>query len=166
VLIRGTDDTDRPTVLDVVRAAFGGEEEVELVQQIWAMPAHLPDLDLIAVERGDVVGHVLCSRAHVGDREVVALAPLCARPDRQRAGVGRALLTEVIGRADAAREPLIGLLGHPSYYPRFGFERARSIGIDTPWPMDDDTPFMVKRLAAYEPTLQGRFRYAWQEEQS
>jgi putative acetyltransferase len=73
-------------------------------------------------------------------------------------------MTEVIGRAEEQHEPLIGLLGHPSYYPRFGFERGRPLGIETPWPMADDAPFMVKRLAAYEPTLQGPFRYAWQEE--
>jgi predicted N-acetyltransferase YhbS len=161
VLIRETAAADRPAVLEIVRAAFGGTYEVELVQQIWSLPEYLPHLDLIAVEDDEVVGHVLCSRGWVGEKEVIALAPLCARPDHQRAGVGSALMDEVIRRADDAGEPLIGLLGHPSYYPRFGFERATSIGIDTPWPLDDDAAFMVRRLRGYDESIRGKFAYAF-----
>ena len=165
MIIRETGDADRPEVLDVVRAAFpgGGVEEVKIVENVWSLPAYLPDLDLVALDDdGSIAGHVLCSRARVGDRDAVAVAPLCVRPDRQRTGVGGALMTEVLRRADDAGAPLVGLLGHPSYYPRFGFERAVPLGIETPWPMPDDTPFMVRRLHAYEPSCRGPFRYAWQ----
>lgn len=87
------------------------------------------------------------------------------RPDRQRDGVGGALIHEVIRRAEESGEPLIGLLGHTTYYPRFGFERATAIGIATPWPMEDDAAFMVKRLRAYNPSYRGQFRYAWDDEE-
>jgi putative acetyltransferase len=70
-------------------------------------------------------------------------------------------MEEVIRRADEAGEQLIGLLGHPSYYPRFGFERAIAVGIDPPWPLQDDAAFMVKRLRAYDPSYRGQFAYAF-----
>ena len=161
MIIRETTAADRLAVLAVVRGAFGGDYEVELVDKIWSLPEYMPELHLVAVDGEEIVGHVLCSRAHVADKEVIALAPLCARPGRQRAGVGTALMEEVIRRADDAGYPLIGLLGHPSYYPRFGFERAAGVGIETPWPMEDDEPFMVRRLRAYDESYRGRFRYAF-----
>jgi putative acetyltransferase len=161
VQVRETTTADRPEVLAVVEAAFGGTYEVELVQQIWSLPEYMPNLDLIAVEGAEVVGHVLCSRAHVGERDVVALAPLSVRPDRQRDGVGSALMEAVILRADDGGEPLIGLLGHQSYYPRFGFVRAATLGIETPWPMDDDASFMVRELRRYDASYRGQFKYAF-----
>ena len=161
MLVREITPGDRPAVLAVVRAAFGAEYEPQLVEQIWGLAEYLPHLDLIAVDDGEVVGHVLCSRGWIGDKEVVALAPLCVRPDHQRTGVGHALMEEVIRRADDAGEPLIGLLGHKTYYPRFGFERASAIGIEPPWPLDDDAAFMVRRLRAYDESYRGQFRYAF-----
>jgi predicted N-acetyltransferase YhbS len=55
-------------------------------------------------------------------------------------------------------EPLLCLLGHASYYPRFGFERARSIGIEAPrpWP---DANWMALRLPAWDPSVRGTARF-------
>ena len=71
---------------------------------------------VVAVTPADeVIGHVLGTRGHVGQDPVVALGPLAVRPDRQKNGVGSALMHAVLGAADALGEPLVALLGDPAY---------------------------------------------------
>ena len=107
-----------------------------------------------------MIGHVLVSKAEVAGRSVPAVAPLSVRPDRQRTGVGTTLMTEVLALADAQGWPLVALLGHPSYYPRFGFEPGRPLGI-TYAPVDSPA-FMVRRLSAYDANWRGAFRFGWE----
>ena len=159
--IRAATEDDRPSIERLVRAAFGQELEVDLVHWIWRSDALLPELELVAEEDDEVVGHALHSVGHVEATAVAALAPLAVVPERQRQGVGAALLAESFARVDAAGFPLVALLGHPSYYPRFGFEPGVPLGIEPPEPMADTAPFMVKRLAGYNTSTRGRFRYAW-----
>ena len=74
-------------------------------------------------------------------------------------GVGSALMHAVLGAADALEEPLVALLGHTEYYPRFGFRPAAELGVDPP--VEDWAPhFQVRTLGAYSPGLRGVFRYA------
>lgn len=153
---------DRPAIEALVRAAFEQEEEVELVRWIWASDAYLPELELVAEEDGAIVGHVLHSLGDLEGTRVAGLAPLAVTPARQCEGIGGALLEEAIARADAAGYPLIALLGHPTYYPRFGFEPGVALGIEPVVQLRDPAPFMVRRLSGYEPGLRGRFRYAWE----
>lgn len=143
----------------MVSEAFGGDVEVELLQRIWASPDYLPDLELVAMLQDRVVGHVLNSRAHVGQIAVVALGPLAVAPTHQRTGIGSALMTEVIHRASAVGETMIGLLGHPTYYPRFGFRRGTELGVLPPTPMADDAPFMLRALNGAD-VARGTFRYS------
>lgn len=157
--VRPATADDREAIVEVVRAAFGQDDEVDLVRRVWASPDLMPDLELVADEAGTVVGHVLCTRAHVGETPVVAVAPLAVSPARQRSGVGSMLMERVVELASASGEVLIGLLGHPSYYPRFGFRPAREIGVTPPFPMQDDTPFMVLPLGDGPPPA-GAFRYS------
>lgn len=171
--IRLTTPADRPAVLGLVREAFAvdgrdGSEEVEIVERVWAGPRHLEHLDLVAVEQTSdgetVVGHVLVSRGAVDDRPALGLAPLAVAPSHQRQGVGTALTEAALCRADAAGEALVVLLGHPGYYPRFGFEPAAPLGLRLTWGLPQQQPeaFMARRLAAYDPSLRGTFRYAWE----
>jgi putative acetyltransferase len=108
-----------------------------------------------------VTGHVLCTRAALGeDRDpVVGLAPLAVLPALQRRGIGQALVHAVLGAADALGEALVGVLGDPGYYGRFGFVLSDRFGIhptDPSW----GPHFQVRPLAAYHEGLQGTFRYA------
>lgn len=158
MIIRLTELADCPSVLAVVGAAMR-EQEKALVKQIWKSPEYLPELDLVAEDEG-VVGHILHSIAHIDDRDVVALGPVGVVPARQRQGIGTALVEEALRRADEAGFPLIVLLGHPSYYPRFGFVPARSIGIEPPIEIKPGPdPFMAKPLSSYDPSYRGQFRY-------
>jgi len=134
--------------------------EVRLVDELRASGAWIPALSLVAIgPGGDVTGHVLCTRGYVADVPVLALGPLGVRPDRQRAGVGSALMHAVLGAGDALGEPLVALLGDPGYYTRFGFRLSREYQI-TP-PVASWLPhFQVRLLTAYRPSVRGMFRYA------
>jgi putative acetyltransferase len=159
---------DRGRILAIVREAFGQDrdprEEIELVERVWSLPAYLPDLELVAERDGTIVGHVLHSVGDVDGRAVAALAPLAVDPAHQRTGVGGMLLEESIARADAAGYPLIALLGHWTYYPRFGFEPGLPIGITPLHPelLLDPRAFMIRRLSSFDDGCRGRFLYAWE----
>jgi putative acetyltransferase len=114
---------------------------------------------VVAVTPADeVIGHVLGTRGQVGQDPVVALGPLAVRPDRQKNGVGSALMHAVLGAADALGEPLVALLGDPAYYQRFGFELSTVYQVTPPkpeWPPH----FQVRVLSGYQPRLHGMFTY-------
>lgn len=136
----------------------GDPGEATLVSWLRADPGWLPALSLVAIEDGVVVGHVVCTRAHVGDRPALGLGPLSVLPRRQRAGVGSALVHAVLGAADALDESLVGLLGNPGYYARFGFVPAQACGVLAPDPSWGEH-FQVRCLTACARET-GRFRYA------
>lgn len=163
ITLRTAEPEDRPAILEVVRAAFDNDEEVELVQSIWAAPEYLADLEIVAEHEGRILGHVLHSTGYIGTHQLVALAPLAVHPDHQLRGIGSALMKEAIARADREGHPAIVLLGNPAFYGRFGFEPARSLGIHTDMdiPAEPD-PFLARPLTHYSPDIRGAFRYAWE----
>jgi len=134
--------------------------EVDLLDKLRRCDAWLPRLSLVAVEGVDVViGHAVCTRAEVGGFAVLGLGPLSVHPDHQRRGVGLALVHSLLGAADAVDEPLVGLLGNPAYYGRFGFRAGLDHAIVAPVPSWGEA-FQVRTLSAYEPAMRGVFRYA------
>ena len=163
--IREASAGDRPAILAVVRAAFGdGEEEVRLVENVWARPEYLPDLELVAERDGVIIGHVLLHTGYVEGRPVAALAPLCVHPKEQRKGIGTGLMNESITRANSQGHPLIVLLGHPEVYERLRFKPARGVGIITDIKLrPGPDPFLVLPLDKYDPSIRGMFRYCWDQ---
>jgi putative acetyltransferase len=171
VSIRDATVGDRDAILRVVRSAFSrdgrdGQEELDIVVNTWRLQAALDGLELVAVEENSVVGYVLGARGDLGGREVVAVAPLAVSPAHQRRQVGSALMKELIRRAEASAYPLVVLLGNPAYYSRFGFEPSGPLGISYPPVGNDDPHFQVRRLAGYDPSHRGNFRYCWEDEKA
>jgi putative acetyltransferase len=165
VLIRREAAGDSAAVHAVTAAAFaeagavGPPAEPTLVDELRADGAWLAALSLVAVDgASEVIGHVLCTRGYVDQAPVLALGPLSVRPDCQRRGVGSALMHAVLGAGDALDEPLVGLLGSPAYYRRFGFRLSDEYGIAPPVPRWQPH-FQVRVLTAYRPDVRGTFAY-------
>ncbi|MDQ3766589.1 MAG: N-acetyltransferase [Actinomycetota bacterium] len=143
-------------------APLMGLEVANLVRDLRRSDNYVPDLALVAEEDGDVVGHILMSYATLQGTEempVLLLSPLGVRSECQHRGIGSALVRAGLDRAEARGEPLVVVEGVPSYYPRFGFERARSHGIEPPHPEIPDEAWMVRLLPDYKSRYKGRVVY-------
>jgi putative acetyltransferase len=161
----------RETVADIgaIRlihdAAFGngaGTVEARLVDALRACDGWVAALSMVATDPdGRVIGHVVCSRASVAGAPVaLGLGPLGVLPAWHGRGVGSALMHAVLGAADALDEPLVVLLGHADYYPRFGFRPAVELGITPPVAEWQPAHFQARPLTAYTPSIRGPFVYA------
>jgi putative acetyltransferase len=159
--VRGERSEDIDAIRDVVTAAFDNPKIGGLVDDIRASENFVSDLSIVAVDDdGAIIGHTMLSYAHLDDgTPVLLLSPMAVRPDRQRTGVGIAIVEAALDAADARGEPVVIVEGIPDYYPRFGFERARPLGFEPPHEGIFDAAFMVKRLRAYDPALRGRVLY-------
>lgn len=166
MLIRRETAADGTAVHALTAAAFaksgpadGPPVEAALVDRLRVSDAWLPALALVAAGATGLLGHVVCTRAHLDSVAVLGLGPLSVHPDHQRQGVGLALMHAVLGAADALDEPLVVLLGDPRYYARFGFRLAEQYGITPPEPQWAPH-FQARALTAFTASLRGRFRYA------
>ncbi len=127
-MIRPAAPADWPAIHAVEAAAFGRPDEADLVEALRDNGDAL--IELVAEEAGTVVGHILFSPlATDTGAAFAALAPVTVRPERQKVGLGGAL---ILAGLQACREldvAAVILLGHPDYYPRFGFsaEAARTV---------------------------------------
>lgn len=153
---------DAAAIRDVLTEAFDGPDEAALVDALRADPrAWLPDLSVVTEDAdGEVVGHALLTRCHVGDTPALALAPCAVRTARQREGAGGAAVRAALAAARAAGESAVVVLGHPSYYPRFGFTPCADAGITPPpgqdWPRE---AFLALSLTG-RPLPNGPIHYA------
>jgi putative acetyltransferase len=139
--------------------AFGQPDEADLVDALRTAGAHVPELCLVALAGDAVVGHVMFSEARLRNGEpVLALAPMGVLPDRQRRGIGAALARESLARAAGTSRPLVVVVGHGAYYPRFGFEPGEKHGIVCPFPVPAEA-WMVHLLPAYRPEVRGTVVY-------
>ena len=161
VTIRPERPEDHDAARVVNERAFGAESgEAGLVDALRAEGAHVPELCLVALDGEEVVAHVFFTRALLASgHEVLALAPMAVLPERQRAGVGSRLIEVALRRAAETGFPLVVVLGHPAYYPRFGFEPAAGYGVRAPWEVPPEA-WMVHLLPAYDPHEQGVVTYA------
>ena len=160
MLIRRETPADISGIDEVHRQAFTGPVEADLVHALRADPGWVPALSLVAEGAGRrIVGHVVCTEGSIAATTAVGLGPIAVMPDVQHNGVGSALMHAVIAAADALDYPLVALLGHLDYYPRFGFVPAARLGVIAPEPKWGDH-FQARALAAWHSGLGGAFRYA------
>lgn len=148
--IRPESGRDRDAISAVVTQAFGRDAEARLVDALRRSSAFVPELSLVAVLDDDIVGHILFTQLHVraddGTRRPgLALAPLAVSPRVQRCGVGQALVGRGLGAARQLGHPFVVVLGHPAYYPRFGFGPAHRFHIRAPFDVRDEA-FMALPL--------------------
>ena len=136
---------DAAAVRKVNELAFGQAEEAGIVD---TLRQNCDDLvSLVAVDEDEVVGHILFSPTTVegagGTVHGMGLAPMAVLPERQRQGIGSAMVNHGL---DVLRErscPFVIVLGHAEYYPRFGFEPASGHGVRSQWEGVPDDAFMI-----------------------
>ncbi|WNQ14141.1 N-acetyltransferase [Paenibacillus aurantius] len=135
MIIRTETEKDYGGIREVNIRAFGNrEDEANLVDRIRKSKGFLPSLSLVAEEEGTIIGHLLISKAEVvGEgsvHEVLVLAPIAVEPSRQKQGIGGRLIEEGLSRCRQLDYDVLLLIGHPEYYPRFGFRPARPLGLE------------------------------------
>ncbi|MEO8476623.1 MAG: N-acetyltransferase [Actinomycetota bacterium] len=155
---------DRAASIAVERLAFETPAEPAIVEQVRDLEGAFA---LVAEDAAEIVGHVQFSRAWVGELPVVALGPIGVRPDRQRQGIGSALVAEGLEEARRRSETAVILLGSPVFYGRRGFVPAAGFGLRNPFAgvMEDgfeiaEEDFQVAVLADPAPPFEGEVRWA------
>jgi putative acetyltransferase len=128
--IRAEERHDQRAVFEIHARAFPQLGEAKLVDALRAAGA--ATISLVAERKGRVVGHILFSPVRVegegGSFTAQGLAPVAVDPDCQRDGIGSALVRAGLDACRAAGHTIVFVLGHPTYYPRFGFEAAAPRG--------------------------------------
>jgi putative acetyltransferase len=141
---------DLEDVLSVERLAFGEDDVAELVRELVDDPSAQPLLSLLAWDGLCPVGHIMFTPARIEgaarDVAVSILAPLAVVPGAQRGGVGGRLIEEGLRRLAESGAELVFVLGHPEYYPRFGFQPAIPLGLSAPYPVCPEEAWMVMEL--------------------
>lgn len=144
---------DIAAIYHVEEQAFGQPNEASLVDALRRHGVFV--LSLVGVQDGEIVGHILFTHGTIEDDDsefdALALGPLAVLPDYQNQGIGSQLMEEGLVMCKEAGHKVVFLLGHPNYYPRFGFVKGSTKGIGNEYNADD--AFMVKELR--EGVLQG-----------
>jgi putative acetyltransferase len=146
VTIRPETLCDRVAVFRVHNLAFGREDEARLVDVLRA--GGFVRLSLVAEIDGQIVGHVLFSELTIEGREgllsALALAPLAVVPEFQKQGIGSELVRRGLDLCREQGHRIAFVVGHPGFYPRFGFSRALTHGLCSPYAGES---FMAAELA-------------------
>jgi len=163
--IRTETKNDYKQVFNLNYEAFGNrDDEAKLVERIRFSNGFIAELSLVAEDKGEVVGHILLSKAQViseiDEKEVLVLAPIAVKPTVQNKGIGSKLIKEGLKKAKSLGYGIVLLIGHPTYYSKFGFQPARNHGMElTQFNVEDDV-FMVYELKKGElEKTKGELRY-------
>lgn len=164
MIIRQEKIGESESVYLVIKKAFETAEhadgnEHELVNELRKGEAYIPELSLVAEINGKIVGHILFTRATVGDNTVLALAPLAVLPEYQRQGIGTALIKEGHRLAKKLGYGYSVVLGSELYYPRSGYLPAETYGIKPAFEVPREN-FMAYRLNDHAPNISGVIKYA------
>lgn len=158
LIIRQERVTDYELTEKVVKNAFAHVEHSDrkehlLVSRIRKSNDFIPKLSLVAVNKdnNEILGHILLSKIMIrkDTNEAVnslALAPVSVLPHQQNKGIGGLLITEALKEAKELGYSSVVVLGHPEYYPKFGFKKASLWGIKAPFEVPDEA-FMAIELS-------------------
>jgi putative acetyltransferase len=147
ITIRKEQPTDIEAIYQVNHLTFGQLVEPELVNRLRQSGGL--SLSLVAVVNEQIVGHLAFSpvtiESHGIYQQAVGLAPIAVLPSFQRQGIGSLLVTKGIEEMAKLDYALVIVLGHPEYYPRFGFVPTKPYNLT--WEREaPEEAFMVKEL--------------------
>lgn len=153
VKIRQEQQNEYRKTEEVVQQAFLHEEfsdktEHELVKRIRECDAFVPELSIVAVDE-EIVGHIMLSKIKIekdgASVDSLALAPVSIATGHQKKGIGGKLIVAALEKAKELGYGSVVVLGHPEYYPKFGFKKASEWNIKAPFEVPDEV-FMAMEL--------------------
>lgn len=144
IQIRRERPGDGEAVRQINRRAFECDEEANVVDRL----RHTCDeyLAFVATKDGAIIGHILFTPATLDGSPIVGmgLAPMAVDPGFQNRGVGTLLVRHGLNHLRTLGCPFVIVVGHPGYYPRFGFELASAYGLTCQWEGVPDEAFMIQ----------------------
>lgn len=140
---------DVESIRAVNKQAFGQDDEAAIIEKLRNRGALM--LSLVALRNGQLVGHIAFStviiEADTSSFEAVALAPMAVLPSYQRQGIGSQLVRAGLKECCHLGHHIVVVLGHPTFYPRFGFVPARAKGINCEFDVPEEA-WMIAELRA------------------
>lgn len=164
MLIRKEEPKDYEIVYSVVKEAFDSAghsdgNEQDLVNALRKGEAYIPDLSLVAQTDGKIVGHIMFTKAKVGEDTVLVLAPLSVLPEYQRKGIGISLIKEGHKIANRLGYEYSIVLGSENYYPKAGYLPADQFGIKPSFEVSSEN-FMACKIKEEAADIHGTIKYA------
>lgn len=168
LIIRQETEADHSEVFNLIEAAFKNEEisdhkEHFLVDRLRKSKAFVPELSLVAELDNQLVGHILLTKLVIksepGETQSLALAPVSVLPEFQHQGIGGKLIRKAHEVAQSLGFKSVLLLGHPEYYPRFGYQKASSYGIQFPFEAPDEACMALELHKDSLQLVSGTVRY-------
>ena len=162
MLVREETPNDLGIIREINRQAFGGEAEVQLIDRLRADGDVV--LSLVAQIDGEVVGHILFSKLESettgGSIKAVALAPMAVSPEFQERGIGTAMIERGLALCRERGYNVVVVLGHPDYYPRFGFSREKAQALKSPYSELGEAYMALELVPGALEGVSGSVRYA------
>ncbi len=146
IIVRKELEADRGDIFAINQLAFETSDEAKLVDRLRKEAS--PIISLVAEDDGKVVGHIMFSPATFSGHEdvkIMGLAPMAITPEQQNKGIGSKLVKIGLEQCKEMGVKAVVVLGHPNYYPRFGFKSSVLYGIKSEYDVPDDV-FMVMEL--------------------
>jgi putative acetyltransferase len=152
---------DHDAIRRVNELAFEGEIEAGIVEALRNTDEFI--ISMVAIHDEIVVGHIFFSPVSIENREgsimAMGLGPMSVLPDHQRQGIGSKLVEKGLEACKEKGYPLVVVLGHPEFYPRFGFIPSKPIGIECEWDVPEEVFMVVELEQGALDRIQGTVKY-------
>ena len=159
--IRPETPEDGASIRHVNQEAFGQDQEADLVDRL--RKRGVLTISLVAVQNGAIVGHIAFSPVEItsgkSSCEALALAPMAVLPPHQNKGIGSQLVIAGLQECRRLGHEIVVVLGHPNYYPRFGFVPARPEGIQCEFEAPDEAWMITELKRGALPGRQSKVRF-------
>jgi len=160
MLIRTEIDTDRDAVYEINVEAFGTPSEANLVD-VLRDQTH-PVVSFVAEDEGELMGHIMFSPVSLSghpELKIMGLAPMAVAPDHQCKGIGSALVRAGLERCRELGFAAVVVIGHPEYYPRFGFSPAFQFDIASEFEVPEEAFLAIELQAGALSRKSGTVKY-------
>lgn len=156
--IRSERASDSGAIHRINQEAFGTDAEAKMIDLVRSQAR--PVISLVAEDGGALVGHILFSPVTLEKTSalVMGLAPMSVVPSRQRQGIGSALVEEGLAACRVLGAVGVVVIGHPEFYPRFGFLPGSRLGLQVEFEVPDEA-FMALELVEHALRSRGLVRY-------